>query len=80
MDLITFRTVLGWCFALNFGVLLIWFLFFTLAHDFMYRMHLKLFTMQVETFDAIHYAGLAFYKILIIVFIITPYVALYFAG
>lgn len=44
----------------------------------MYRMHRKLFKMSVETFDAIHYAGLAFHKILIIVFIIGPYVALYF--
>lgn len=80
MDLLTLRTILGWCFALDFGVLLIWFLFFALAHDFMYRMHLKLFKMPVETFDAIHYAGLAFFKLLIIVFVVGPYVALHFTG
>ena len=80
MDLAILRTFLGWCFAINFGILLIWFLFFALAHDVMYRMHLKLFKIPVETFDAIHYAGMAFYKILIIVFVIAPYVALYFVS
>lgn len=80
MDLITLRALLGWCFAINFGVLLLWFLFFALTHDFMYRMHQKLFKMSVETFDAIHYAGLALHKILMIVFIIGPYVALYLVG
>lgn len=80
MDIITLRMLLGWCFAINFAVLLLWFLFFALAHDFMHRMHLKLFQMPVETFDTIHYSGLAFYKILIIVFVIAPYVALHFAG
>ncbi len=80
MDIIFLKHLLGWSFAINFGVLLLWFLFFAFAHDFMYRMHLKLFQMPVETFDAIHYAGLAFHKILIIVLIIGPYVALHLAG
>jgi hypothetical protein len=44
-------------------VLIIWFAAFVLAHDWMHRMHHRCFSLSVETFDAIHYGGLAFYKI-----------------
>lgn len=53
-----------------------WFLWILFAHDFVYRMHSKWFKVSVEKFDAIHYAGIAFYKIIIFVFNIVPYLAL----
>ncbi|WP_407656543.1 DUF6868 family protein [Methyloglobulus morosus] len=36
---------------------------FTLAHDWMYRLNCRWFKLSVETFDALHYAGMAVYKI-----------------
>ena len=39
-------------------------------------MHSKFYTIQREQFDAIHYAGIAFYKICIFTFFIVPYLAL----
>jgi hypothetical protein len=39
-------------------------------------MHSKWFKVPVETFNAIHYAGIAFFKITILVFNIIPYFAL----
>jgi hypothetical protein len=70
------RSVLGWCVVINMGLLCLWFLMLTLAHDFIYRNHTRWLKMPVETFDTIHYAGIAFYKIVLFVFIFVPYVAL----
>ena len=70
------REVLGWCAVINIGLMLIWFLFILFAHDWVYRMHSKWFRISVETFDAIHYAGIAFFKIVIFVFIVIPYISL----
>jgi len=74
------RGALGWCSVINIGILLWWFLFFALAHDWVYRIHSKWFKVSVEKFDAIHYAGMAFFKICIFVFNIVPYFALQIIG
>jgi len=76
MTVETIRDVLGWCSVINVGVLIYWWLFFTLAHDFVYRIHGKWFKLSVEKFDSIHYAGMAFFKMSIILFNIVPYIAL----
>lgn len=70
------RGFFGWCAVLNIGLLTWWFLFFWLAHDFMYRIHGRLFKLSVETFDSIHYAGMAFFKIGIFLLNLVPYLAL----
>ena len=74
------RDALLWCFIINIGILLWWFLFFSLAHDWVYRFHGRWFKLPVEKFDAIHYAAMAFYKICIFVFNIVPYFALCIVG
>jgi hypothetical protein len=70
------RAVLAWCTVINYALLLLWFLVFSLAHDWLYRVHGKWFTVSVENFDAIHYAGMAFFKLCIFLFSLTPYLAL----
>ncbi|HEV2680799.1 MAG TPA: hypothetical protein VGV14_09900 [Rhodanobacter sp.] len=70
------KDVLLWCAGLNYAVLFVWFGVFVLAHDWMYRMHSRWFKFSVETFDAIHYAGLAVYKIGIILLNLVPLIAL----
>ena len=70
------RGVLGWCAVINMGMLIWWFLFLVLAHDWVYRMHNALYNIPEESFNVIHYAGLIFFKIAIFVFIIIPYIAL----
>jgi hypothetical protein len=74
------RDALLWCFIINIGILLWWFLFFSLAHDWVYQFHGRWFKLPVEKFDAIHYAGMAFFKICILVFNIVPYFALCIVG
>ena len=56
------RDTLAWCAVINLGLLLWWFLFLTVAHDWTYRLHGKWFKMSRETFDAIHYGGMAAFK------------------
>jgi len=71
------KEVLIWCLGINYGVMLIWFGVFVYAHDWMYRLHTRWFKLPVETFDALHYAGLSIYKIGVILFNLVPLIALY---
>lgn len=80
MDISTIRTFLGWCTVINIGFLLYWFMMIAFAHDWVYRVHSKWFKMSVERFDALHYAGIAGFKIAIFVFNIAPYFALRIIG
>ncbi len=70
------KNFLLWCTILNYGVILVWFSLFVLAHNWMYSLHGRWFRLTVEQFDAIHYAGMAIYKIGIFLFNLGPYIAL----
>lgn len=74
------RDALGWCTLINWGLLLCWFLFLTLAHDWTHRLHSKWFNLSADKFDAIHYAGMALFKIGILMFNLVPYFALRIIG
>ncbi|MBN2309105.1 MAG: hypothetical protein JXR94_09055 [Candidatus Hydrogenedentes bacterium] len=80
MAIVIVRQTLLWCFVINTGLLLWWFLLFALAHDWVYRWHSKWYKLSVEQFDAIHYAGMAFYKIAIFFFTFVPWLALLIAA
>jgi uncharacterized protein DUF6868 len=67
---------LGWCAVLNIALLLWWIFFMIFAHDWVYKMHSQWFYLEQQNFDSIHYAGIAFYKLSIILFNIAPYLAL----
>ncbi|WP_295390587.1 DUF6868 family protein [uncultured Thiodictyon sp.] len=77
MTIIEIKHVLLWCLGLNYGLLLIWFGAFAYAHDWMYRMHARWFTLSPQTFDAINYAGMAVFKIGIMLLNLVPLIALY---
>ena len=74
------RSVIGWCAIVNYAVLIWWFLVFGFAHDWIYRLHGQWFPMPIEQFNAIHYAGMAVYKIGVLLFAVVPYVALVLAS
>ena len=63
------------CFFLNFIVLLIWFLFYLLAKDFMYQAHSSLFEMTEHEFAVINYSVIMLLKIFTFTFFLFPYVA-----
>lgn len=70
------QAVLGWSAVLNLAVLLWWFALFALARDRVHRLHGRWFQLSRERFDALHYAGMAFYKLAILLFNVAPWLAL----
>lgn len=69
-----------WCTILNFGMLMLWAAMFFFARDFIKRVHGRWFRLSDEQFDAIHYAGMAYYKLGIFLFNLMPLIALYIMG
>jgi len=80
MNLHILRWFLLWCAVFNYVILILWWLLITMAHDFSYRFSNKLLPLPVERFDTLHYAGIIFYKISIILFFLIPCVALWIIG
>lgn len=76
MTLDEIRIFLLWCAGMNYAVLLIWFLIFVFAHDWMYAMHTRWFKLPAEVFDGIHYTAMAIYKIGILLFNLVPLIAI----
>ena len=75
------RGVFAWCSVIDIALLICWYLIFALAHDWMYRYHTKWFKkLSIETFDAVHYSGMALFKIGICLFNLVPYFALRIVG
>lgn len=70
------RDFLGWTTLLNLGLLTFWALAFFCCREKIHRLHGKWFRLSDERFDAIHYQGMAIYKIGIFLFHLMPYLAL----
>lgn len=80
MSVDSLQTFLGWCTLINFGLLAVWLMGYLLAHNWIFRQHSRCFEISKETFDSIHYAGMAFYKISIFLLNLVPYLALRLMG
>ncbi|NNG80796.1 DUF6868 family protein [Acinetobacter sp. ANC 5378] len=63
---------------INYIILMIWFLAIIFARDWIKQVHGKWFNLSDTTFDAIHYGGMAVYKIGILLFNLVPLITLYF--
>jgi len=71
------KDLLLYSLTFNYAILMIWFGVFSLAHDWMYNLHSRWFRLSVETFDALHYAGITIYKTGIFLLNIAPLFALW---
>ena len=80
MGIENIRRTLLWCTVINYGVLVIWFFVFMLAHDWMYLLHSRWFHISLEQFDMLHYTGMAIYKIGVLLFNLVPFLALHIVG
>jgi hypothetical protein len=67
---------LGWMTVINASLLSLWVLAFVWIHDWMYRLHSRWFRLTPERFDAIHYGGMALFKMAVMLFNLVPYLAL----
>ena len=77
MNLQILSDLLLWCTIINYAVLLLWFGVFSLARDWMFRLHSRWFHLSANQFEALHYGGMAVYKIGILLLNLVPYVALH---
>lgn len=72
--------VLLWCCGINYVILMTWFLLYVLPHQWMYRLYGKWFRLSEAQIDGINLAGIAFYKLGILLFNLVPYIALRITG
>ncbi|MBV7690457.1 hypothetical protein KV701_01615 [Limnobaculum sp. M2-1] len=70
------KHALLYCTVINYAVLIIWFIAIVLAKTSIYRLHRRWFQLPDATFDAIHYGGMAIYKIGILIFNLVPWITL----
>jgi hypothetical protein len=76
MNLEILVSFLAWCTLINLVILIIWRLVLAFAGGWMRGMHRKWFDLSDESFAAVHYKLLAYFKVLWVVFNLTPYLAL----
>ena len=74
------RNFLLWCTVINYVLLVIWFLLYVLPHEWLYRIWGRWFRLTAEQFDAVNFAGIALYKLGILLFNLVPYLALRISG
>lgn len=65
-----------WCSIVNFGLLILSFLMITLGGNLIYKLHGKMFPMPRETFNVVLYSFMGFYKILVFVLNVIPWIVL----
>jgi hypothetical protein len=76
MDIDTVRNALLWCTILNYALLILWFVLHLLPHRLLHRLWGRWFPLTSEQFDAFNFAGIALYKLGILLFNLVPWVAL----
>ena len=77
MDIQILTRFFMWCTILNTSLLLVASLSgMAFSTDFVYRIHSKWFPMQKDTFNAVFYALIGIWKIIIIVFNVIPWAVL----
>lgn len=71
------RSFFMWCTVIDYGILLLWCVVFLFAHDWHYGIAKRWFRkLTAEEYDRVNFAGIAFFKISIILFNLAPYLAL----
>lgn len=76
MTIDAIRSALLWCTAINYVLLVLWFLLFTVAHRWLNGIWGRWFRLSVEQFDALNCGGIVLYKTGILLFNLVPYLAL----
>ena len=77
MNLDIWFQFLLFCTLINYVILMSWFMLFVFARNWIRQVHGKWFRLSDASFDVIHYSGMALYKIGILLFNLTPLVAIY---
>ncbi len=76
----TLTTFFMWCTIINGGLLVLWTTIYMMAPDLVYRTQSTFFPIPRETFDVVFYSFIGLFKIVFLVFVVVPYVALLIIG
>ncbi|MFL6451112.1 MAG: DUF6868 family protein [Bryobacteraceae bacterium] len=67
------RHALLWCAVINYILLAIWSILFVLPHEWLYHLSTRRFRVTAEQFDTVNFAGMAFYKVGIVLLNLVPF-------
>lgn len=76
MNIKTATKFFMWCTIINFGFLILWSLIFFASMDRMYELHVLFFPIAKETYYALMFGLIGYYKLCVFLFNLIPYVAL----
>ncbi len=76
MGLVTLKEFFMWMTVVNFGLFMWSAIMCIYCKGFIQRIHGKMFGLAPETINAFLYGFLGFYKMVFIVFVLTPWIAL----
>ena len=80
MDIQTLTTFFMWCTIINTGFLLFLTLIFMLAPNLVYRLQSRFIPITRETFNIVFYSFIGFFKVVVLVFNVVPWIALLIIG
>jgi hypothetical protein len=77
MSLETARSFFLWCSIINYALLLLWTFIATIGRRWWYGPVGRIFPISREQFDVINYAGIALYKMGVLLLNVVPFIACY---
>jgi len=80
MDLQTLTSFFMWCTIINTGFLLFLALIYLLVPNLAYSLQSKFIPISRETFDIVFYSFIGFFKVVVLVFFVVPWIALLLIG
>lgn len=76
MDIQTLTDFFMWCSIINIGFLFVLGLVFMLAPNLTYRLQSIFIPISRETFNVVFYSFIGFFKVIVLVFNVVPWIAL----
>jgi len=80
MDIQTLTTFFMWCTIINAGFLVFLALVYLLTPNLAYRLQSRFIPISRETFDVVFYSFIGFFKVVVLVFNVVPWIALLIIG
>ena len=80
MNVETLTEFFMWCTIISGGVYLVWVVTYLLMPHFVYRLQTRWIPVPRETYNIIMYSLIGAFKIILIVFVVIPYVSLLIIG
>ena len=80
MDIQTLTSFFMWCTIINTGFLFFLALIYLLVPNLAYRLQSRFIPISRETFDIVFYSFIGFFKAVVLVFFVVPWIALLIIG